>query len=46
VANDAADVDRDLGAMSTALHHDAGLPPHHATIWVRKLFRARHTVRV
>jgi len=45
-ANDAADVDRDLGAMSTALHNDAGLQPHQANIRTRKPIRARDTVRV
>ena len=38
-----ADLDRDYGAVATALHHDAGLPPDAAITRARVTFRPGET---
>ena len=40
-----ADLDRDLGAVATALHHDAGVPADQAIATARETFRPGETVR-
>jgi hypothetical protein len=40
-----ADLDRDLGAVATALHHDAGVPADQAIATAREAFRPGETVR-
>jgi len=40
-----ADLDRDLGAVATALHHDAGVPADQAIAKAREAFRPGETVR-
>jgi hypothetical protein len=40
-----ADLDRDLGAVATALHHDAGMPADRAIAMARATFRPGEAVR-
>jgi hypothetical protein len=40
-----ADLDRDLGAVATALHSDAGVPADQAIARAREAFRPGETVR-
>ena len=40
-----ADLDRDLAAVASALHHDAGLPVDAAITRARETFRPGETVR-
>jgi hypothetical protein len=40
-----ADLDRDLGAVATALHHDAGMPADRAIAMAWATFRPGETVR-
>ena len=40
-----ADLDRDLGAVATALHYDAGVPADQAITRARETFRPGETVR-
>ena len=40
-----ADLDRDLGAVATALHHDAGVPADQAIARAAETFRSGEAVR-